>query len=113
MDMLEVGRIVPFLNRLLAEIFQGLAVEKFYFACGAQSKHKSRNVIDDHTKAFLTLLECCLVAFALNRNRREMRHLRDDVLIVLIWTTRLAPIDREGAQYKAIRGEDNGRPARF
>src|SRR3984893_7543157 len=112
MDMLEVGRILPFLNRL-AEIFQGLAVEKFDLACGAQSEYKSRNSVDDHTKAFLTLLECCLIALALNRNRREMRNLLDDLFIVISWAARLAPIDREGTQYKIIRSQYRGRPARF
>src|ERR1700730_2643341 len=116
MDSVEVGRILsrilPFLSGL-AKIFQGLAVEKFDPACRTQGKHKPRNGVDDQMKALLTLPDRCLVALPLNRNRREMRNLRDDLLILLSWSARLAPIDREGAQYKAIRGEDNGRPARF
>src|SRR5258706_11645661 len=112
MDSVEVGRILPFLSRL-AEIFQGLAVEKFDLTGRTQGTHKPRNGVDDQTKAFLTLLERRLVALALNCNRREMRHLLDDLLIAFSWAARLAPIDREGSQYKAIRGQYRGRPARF
>src|ERR1700722_2306860 len=111
-DSLEVGRIFPFLDRL-AEIFQGLTVEKLDLACGTQGKHKSRNAIDDQPKAFLTLPERFLVALALNCNRREMCNLPDDFLILLAWPARFAPIDRKGAQYKAVRRQYRGRPARF
>src|ERR1700686_1749117 len=42
-----------------------------------------------------------------------MRNLRDDFLTLLRWAARLPPIDREGSQYKVIRGQYRGRPARF
>src|SRR5260370_7811660 len=74
MDSVEVGRILPFLSRL-AEIFQGLAVEKFDLTGRTQGKHKSRNGFDDQTKAFLTLLDRLLVALALNSNRPPMLNL--------------------------------------
>jgi len=83
MDSVEVGRILPFLSRL-AEIFQGLAVEKFDLTGRTQGKHKSRNGVDDQTKAFLTLLERRLVALALNCNRRQMRNLLDDLSSCLV-----------------------------
>src|SRR5438876_185234 len=44
-----------------------------------------RQVVDDQTKTFLTLLERRLVALALNHNRGEMRNLLDGFLIVLGW----------------------------
>src|SRR5260370_1757743 len=74
MDSVEVGRILPFLSRL-AEIFQGLAVEKFDLTGRTQGKHKSRNSFHDQTKAFLTLLEPRLVALALHSHRPPMLNL--------------------------------------
>ncbi len=103
MDSVASVPILQFLSRL-AEIFQDLAVDQFDLARGIQGTHKPRNAIDDQAKAFFTLLERRLVALALNRNRREVRHLLDDFLFLLCWAARLAPIDREGAQYKTIRG---------
>src|SRR5260370_40228530 len=46
-----------------------------------------------------------LITSALNRNRSEMRNLPDDLLILLTWTARLAPIDRECAQHQPTRGQ--------
>src|SRR6266849_7686354 len=112
MDSVAGGPILQFLGRL-AEIFQDLAVDKFDLACRTQGTHKPRNGVDDQTKARLTLLARRLVALALNRNRREMRNLLDDFLILLSWAARLAPIDRKGTQYKDIRGQYGGRPTRF
>jgi hypothetical protein len=82
-----------------------LAVDEFDLACRTHGKYEPRNAVDDQAKAFLTLLERRLVALALNRNRREMRNPLDDFLILLGWAARLPPIDRERAQYKAIRGQ--------
>src|SRR5260370_42435420 len=112
MEGVARGPILQFLSRL-AEILQDLTVEKFDLARCVQGTHKPGNGVDDQAKAFLTLLERRLVALALNRDRREMRNLLDDFFILLRWTARLAPIDRIGAQYKAIRGQDRGRPAHF
>src|SRR5258706_78433 len=111
MDGVAGGPILQFLSRL-AEIFQDLAVEKLDLACRTQGTHKPRNSVDDQTKAFLTLLECRLVALPVNRNCREVRNLLDQFLIAFCWAAGLAPIDREGAQYNAIRSQYRGRPAR-
>src|SRR5260370_137052 len=112
MEGVARGPILQFLSGL-AEILQDLTVEKFDLARCVPCTHKPGNAVDDQTKTFLTLLDRSLVGLALNRNRREMRNLLDDFFILLSWAARLAPIDREGAQYKAIRGQYRRRPARF
>src|SRR5207249_11746643 len=58
-----------------------------------------RNGIGHPAAAFLTLLQRRLSALALNRNRSQMRGLLNDSLMWYSWAARLAPINREGAQY--------------
>src|SRR5258708_16811081 len=77
MEGVEGDPMLKFLSHL-AEIFQDLAVEIFDLPCRTQGKHKPRNVVDDQTKALLTLPKRCLAALALNRNRPRMPQLSHD-----------------------------------
>src|SRR6202007_1658030 len=94
MDGVAKSPVLQFLDGL-AEIFQDLSIEEFEFAHCIQGTNKSRDGVDDHTKAFLALPELRLVTVALDGYSGEVRHLLDDFLIVLSWAARFAPVDRK------------------
>src|SRR6266851_521138 len=96
-----------------ARVVEEALIRVLLLACRINDQDHPGNAVNELPKLMCVLTQHPLVPFVLNRNRRQMRDLLDEYLILPGWSARLAPVNRERAQYQAVRSLYRGGPARF